>query len=554
MMRGGRIGGIAAMWLLLFVCIACEAEEHLFVNGARVDLALASTEDGGELHVSLSDLAPRVGVELSHPTDESIDLRWAGGRLRLSTSDQNAQNDEIMVSIDWLLDLVGGTARRLGNSVHVETEPAAVTAFDADGDDVVIRFDRFAPREVIEAGSDIILARFHHVTSDQPVRAIVFPGGPLSRAEMRVNGLGGVDLILSLREIGALRVRTYEADAFYSATLGLGAETASESICILEEGFRLVEIEQTLAFGSASVAYVHLDDSRARFRVEPEIKESEGEPEAKNGTRMVKLGLVETQDLLVIDGSPHRLPEEPMHVLSIDAFGRFESMRIQAEPFLRLESMNLPLDGFNRPLVYDELVAYAPGYEGELAPGVPGRFTVIKIRGGRVVSAFEGAFIDRDETATLIVASGEAGSRLSEAALGQDAQLLCMPIAADGSLAASSVSGTLVDALTIDSVLMAGGLAVDSLLAEDLASSWSVLAVDVLGGLTLLIVPQDERSAGVTRVELLALLGGLPARVIDAFALSRGTWGPLWLRPLGSYTLGSPSQSFVDLVVRSIDE
>jgi len=549
MKTGGRIGGIAAFLLLLSVCVACVAEEHLFLNGDPLDLPVTLLESDGALLAPLTALAPRIGVEVVLRSDATASLRWDGGRLSMLAE------EDALVPVDWLVELTGGAVRRFGSAVHLETTEASVASFDTENGRVVVRFDRFVPIELIDAGTATTLIRFHHAAVETTIQAFLIDDGPILRAELRTNATGGVDLLLTLREAGAVTIEQLEAESFFAVTLGVDVESWRESVCILDEGFRLVEIERPIGTGVPSLVYIHVDNWRSGYRIEPAIASASGERAdlqdlsgSINGE--VAIGLPWPCDPLVIGGVPIRLADEPVLLLTVDTFGRPASAELTGEPFLRLEAETIPLDGVNRPLKYGEVVAFTPGYAGGIAPGVPGRFTLVKLRHGQVVSAFEGAFIDQDPTATMVIASGEAGSFFTSAGLGDDARLTCLPTGDEG---ADTGSQPLVHAFAIDAVLIEGGFAYYIDESEDVAQAWSVLVIDVLGGLTMLRARSDVSSPGMTRSELLAYLGDLPTRVTQAYALS-GEAGPLHLSVFEDYAFQTDSSTSLALVLRSITE
>jgi hypothetical protein len=550
-MRGGWIGKTAVLSLLLFAAAARGEEELLYLDGAPVSLESPTVRGEEGLLVPLREFGFLVGVEVRDGVDEILSLRWQDGRRDIQVAGLPVVDGRRYVSLDWLVALAGGVIRCVGSAMHVNVQPASMSELDVSEERVVLRFDGFVPVEVVAVDENAFHLRFHHCDSSFSHRSVSLGGGPMTRVEARSIASGGVDLFMSLREIGALQVRRFETVGFYAVTIEVGAEPITESVTEIGEDVELHELEMILEAGSTRIAYERVEDWRTRYRVRPAHVLS-GLGDVASLSQIVKesaakagLGVGSEVGLLVVDGVPLSLAAGEGTALGIDAFGRLSALHATGSAVLRLEGVEVPIDDVNRPIRYGEAIAYPPGYCGDISQGVPGSFTVLKLRSDRVVSVYQGAFVDRDPTATLIVGSGEASARFVSVSIGDDARLECHT--EDG-------VGPLENAVTIDSVLIQNGLDVDASSAAALARSWSLLATDWHGGLILVSIPRNERSAGATIDEVRSLLRGLPVPVQDAFVLDSGGASSLVVQDRGYLELGDTSRVSVGLLLVSIAE
>lgn len=558
-MRGGWIGAFVASCLLLFAAVARGEGELLFVDGERITLAASRSSDEEGLLVPLREFGYLVGVEVSDGAGGTVILRWRSGRRTLQAAQLPVFEGRLFVSLEWLVELSGGVLRRLGSATYVETEPVSMSELDVSEDRTVLRFDGFVPVEIVAIDGASFLLRFHHCVAPFPHHSVVLGSGPMTRVEVQSTAADAMELSVTLREIGALRLRRFEAEGFFSVTVEVGSEPLDESVIEIGNDIRLHEAEVSLTAGSTRVAYVRIEDWRTRYRFRPAFAPSglggvaSLDLMARESAAAAGIGVACDPELLVLDGVPYCLAAEDVNVLAFDAFGRLSDLRTSGTAVLNVEGSEIRLDGVNRPIRYGEAIAYPPGYTGEIAQGVPGAVVVLKLRSGRVVSVHQGAFVDQDPTATLIVASGEACSRFSGITLGDDALLECHT--ASGGEGPAPVDEPLLDAVTIDFTLLQDGLDVAADDGEtSSARAWSLIATDWHGGLTLLSICRDERSAGATIEEVRALLRGFPVPVQDAFVLNSGGSNSLLVRDRGYHELGGGDRVAVGLLVVSIAE
>jgi hypothetical protein len=550
-MRGGWIGRTAVLSLLLFAAAARGEEELLYLDGVLVNLESSTVRDEEGLLVPLREFGCLVGVEVSEIADGTLSLRWREGRRDIQVGGLPVIEGRVYVSLDWLVALAGGDLRRVGSATHVDLQPSLMSELDVSEERVVLRFDGFVPVEVVAVDQDSLHLRFHHCDASVSQRSVVLAVGPMTRVEARSMASGGVDLFVSLREIGALRVKRFETVGFYAVTIEVGAEAITESVTQIGGDVELHEIETILEAGWTRMTYVRVEGWRTRYRVRPAYDLS-APGSATSLSQIVRedaaeagLGVGSEMGLLVVDGVPLSLPTEDVLVLGIDAFGRPSAFRATGSAVLRVEGVCVPIDGVNRPVRYGEAIAYPPGYCGEISQGVPGSFTVLKLRSDQVVSVYQGAFVDRDPTATLIVGSGEASARFVPVSIGDDARLECHT--EDG-------VEPLKNAITIDSVLVHDGLDVAAEQLGERARSWNLLATDWHGALILLSIPRHERSAGATADEVRSFLRTLAVPVQDAFVLGSGGASSLVVRDHGYLELGDASRVAVALLLISIAE
>ena len=537
-MRSGWFGGTICLALLLSVLSCHGVGETLFVNGAAFGSDLPLVEDAGTVLAPLFGFDHAIGIE-AEPFDGGarISLRWDGGRRILSRHDFPVIDGEVYANVERLVGWTGGSIHRIGDTVYVETDLATLTEFDLSDERIVLRFDGFVPDRVIDGSENEWRVRFSHCTSAVGSRSIVMAEGPVQDARLLMTEPGTVDLVVRLRQPSDLDVVRTLAQGFFSVSLGFAEElgreaVVRETVTRLDDGITLHEFEIDLSAGVTRVNAVTVDAWRDAFRLRPAI------PSSGIGTESTILRLASEQaaglaidagnsiGVCVVDGVPLSIEPTKRPTLCADLFGRLSVDDVTADVRLWAGGRSIPIDDVNRPIAYGELIAYAPGYLGDIARGVPGTFTVVKLRGGRVVSIYQGGFVFEDATATLIVASGEAKSTLSSLCLGDAARL--ETVGTDGR--------PIQQALTAGPVLSIDGLAQEAIDWDTIdpqdPQAWSLLVLDWHGGVTLLSVVRDASSPGATGDELLMLLRALPVPVRDTIVLNRGASSALVV-PIG---------------------
>ncbi len=531
-MRGGWLGGTAAVLVLLFVFVGY-AEESLFVNGDAVQLPGPILWGTEETSVPLEPFAKLVGVEADVERGV-VDLRWSGGRETIPLSSFLVLDDALYISVEWLVERMGGEIHRIGDAMYVETPFAMLSEVSATGAAVSIRFDRFSP-ETVERDGERWIVRFHHCRTTLAPRTILAGDGPVSEVRVLPRAGSLCDVSLTLQDQAALSIQRFEAAGFYSVTLSAGADTSRETITEVGEDLSVHEMDLTLDRGNVEIDYVHVEDWRTRFEIRPML------PSGGVGTSASVLAIArehravvalpgrsaEALGLVLVDRVPMSLPADPAIGVGFDAFDRWTRLDAGAAPYLDAGTRRISVDGVNRPVGGDELIVFPPGYAGEIGWGVLGPLRVIKVREERVVSIFDGMFVVPDRTATMLVAAGGARERLAPLELGDRVRLRCA-FGDDRTLvdAAVSVSAFLVqDAGT--SVWEGTTNTTASLGLREGSSGWSVLAADWYGGLVFLSVSFDGLSVGLDPSELASFLGRLPIPLRDAVVLEQGGDGTL---------------------------
>ena len=553
-MRSGRIATLAASALLLIAAGVRGERTSLVLDGEPIRLEAPVVLDGASLLVPLDEFGRLIGIEAGEGPQGTTSLRCRTGRRNAEPETLPIVDGIAYASLEWLAALAGATVRDLAGATYVDSNPVPMRELDVSEQRVVLRFDAFVPVEVLAIEADSIRLRVHHCTLPFAHRSFVLAGGPMERLEAQATGIGALDLTVTLREVGALRMRRFEADGFYSVTVEIGAEARIEAVSEIHEGVRLHELDLSFALGPAILAYIRVEDWRMGYRVRPSAA-SWGLGDLTSLARMAAdrgaaagIAVGAEPALLVIDGVPRNVPPGEVDVLTIDPFGRLAAGRTSGAAALCAEGLEIPIDGVNRPMCYGEAVAYPPGYDGEIAEGVPGALSVLKLRGDRVVTVYRGTFVDRDPTATLVVASGEACARFAGVPLGAKARLVC--------LAAGIADGdeTLTHAVTIDGVLIHDGVDVSPADGVRGAQAWSLLAVDWHGGLILLSIVRDDRSAGATLGEVRSFLRTLETPIRDAYVLDASGSSALVVFDDGYDEVGGGDRTAVGLLLEPISE
>ena len=536
-MRGGLAGWIASV-LILLPFVAAGTEAPLFIDGVPAVLSSPLVVSEGTAYAPLTDLAPAIGVEVVRATFESVTLRWNGGRADFPASRFPVFSGETYVSIDWLIAVVGGRIHRIGEELHVDTSVAGLVDLEASEEEVLLRFDGFVPQEVAVQDESTIRILFHHCRIRIPPQSIILAGGRIDRVDLASIEPGGCELTLSLSRSGPLRVRRFESSGFYSVSIEIGDESYFETVTEMSGGIAVHEVRAVMSGGETELAYVTVDDWRRDYRLRPGIspagvgRTSPLTEIAAGPGAIAAIGGGSSLDLFVLDGIPYALGSGTGEALGFDLFGRPYTFSASVSVAFCAAGVKVPLDGVNRPLTYGEAVAYSPGYTSEIARGVPGSFTVIKLRDGRVVSIFDGPFVSTEPTAAFVVASGEARGAFSSISLGDRAK-----IETD-----SSDDGTdVIDAIGIVGVLFEDGNDLSPSIAARLGSAageplgWDLVCTDWYGGLILLSVNRDPASAGATLSDLAAYLRSLSSPVRGAFILNAGRSGGVVCSDSGSY-------------------
>lgn len=547
-MRGGWIGFVGGSILLLLAAGVRGEEESLFLNGDLVRLEAPGVRREAGFLIPLREFGALVGVEVAVPVPGSFELRWSGGRLQTPAAELPSENGVAYASLDWLVGLAGGDVHRLGDDVFVTSEPSTLVDLDVNEDRIVLRFDAFVPVEVLAADGGSFRLRFHHCDPSFPYRAVVLADGPMTRVEARSCMPSGLELLVTLREGGVLRLTRFEATDSYAVTIEVGASPSIESVTAIAPDQELRELTLPLSGGTATVVSATVNAWRSTYRLRPGVSPSTpgaltGLTElAIGGSAKMAIGAGADLGLLVIGGVPLSVTSEEETLLTSDAFGRLSPVSGTGRVVLRVEGADIPIDDVNRPVRYNEAIAFPPGYRGEMSVGATGGFTVLKLRAGQVVSIYQGTFVDQDSTATLIIASGEARARLANVRLGDAARLACY---------VGTSTSPIENALSIESVLLQDGVRRPSQpgRSDEESRAWSVVATDWHGGLIFLSIRRGTGSAGATADEVIDLLARHDVPLKDAYVLDAGSSSSLLVTDRGLHPLGDSSRVAVALLL-----
>lgn len=124
---------------------------------------------------------------------------------------------------------------------------------------------------------------------------------------------------------------------------------------------------------------------------------------------------------LLDDGRPLSTPYGTRGALGVGFFGRLHFVNPEIDLFLKTASGTIPVDGVNRPLLGDGLVAYTPEYRGPWGTVWDGIRTAL-VREGRVMNiGTEVRSVGSNEW--LIAATGSAVDRLNDLLPAEPVQL-----------------------------------------------------------------------------------------------------------------------------------
>ncbi|MBU0596202.1 hypothetical protein KJ567_05930, partial [Candidatus Bipolaricaulota bacterium] len=520
-MRNGMMGGIVVCCLFVIPFSVCSSDLALFVNDARVSLPSAPIVDSESILVPLEEFGPLIGIDVARSADaQEFTLRWSQRRVTFGVDLFSLQQGVHYAWLSWLVGLVDGAMHRVGDAVYVETERAALREMAADEEQIVLRFNRYAPDTLTrsEDGEEVSI-RISNCDSDLAPQLILLGGDGFESVRVPASGRNELDVTVRLVEASALRVVRHEAAGYYSLTLRTATSEENESIIEVGAGTTLHEL--TTRFGSSMVHadFLAIDAWRSRYRMLPAYPTTglgsgaRIDAIARETGADLAIGVVpygETLHVLVVDGVPLVVDAAEQNVFSVDLFGRWDVTTTSLTVCAQHAGARIAIDDVNRPIEYGEAVAYPPGDSGTLVRGIPGSFRAIKVRSDRVVSVYEGPFVSGDSTATMIVASGEAKARFSLIELGDPIALVCEWSAGERAI---------VHAFDTGPQLLADGV-IDALVSSDVRGC-TVLATDWHGGMVLLSLTCDV-SEGTTDVTdtILAVLNRLDAPVRNAVVLS----------------------------------
>jgi len=523
-MRSRGVGGVLVILWIATSITALAQSGLLYLNEEPLSFVHPILHQESSILVPLEEIGPYIGLEISN-SEGRIVLRGAGF---------------------WILGLVGGELHWVGGDIYIQTPRPEIVEVEASANQVTVRLTGFAPHElsVSQQGLSQVL-HLHWPHSQLSVDPQLIRVGESDIQDVRIVGSNsGVELSISLEAGTIFGTERLETNDFYALTIRVAETAFHESVIELDDGISVHEWSD--ASEECSIDYVYVDSWRDRFRLAPTVS-ANGYQETTSLEVILKENAAITSisidcpwdssfaECLVMDGIPYLVPDTPSEVLAIDLFGRWTTFASLCSVGVKHAGQLIAIDGVNRPLAYGEVVAYAPGYKGSIARGIPGSFTAIKIRENRVVSVYQGPFVPADSSAVLVVASGEAKAELSLIQLGDPIELVCRFLHAEGTYPHTVSAGPL---------MIRDGAAT---LSEDQQAEVSglpggtVLACDWQGGLYLLAFASQRVGApGQNSWSLFDCLYSLPTSLKDALLLSScGRNSIVYSGPSGTFQLGS---------------
>lgn len=542
-MKRGVAGGIAVCLLCIAAWSIRLAAITVYVNDALPPLENPVLVENGSILVPIEGFGLAIGIETTVESDWLV-VRWSGGTRGLAADQYTLRKGIPYATLEWLVGLVGGEIHRLRDTWYVETTVGTLEEIEATEKRVVLRFDGFVPITVDGSGEDSELrCTFHHCRSEVEPQLILLGRGGIESVRLPSGGRNSVDIRVVLQDSAIVGTKTYQSPGFYSLCLEVSERPVTETVIQVSEGLVLHRLETVLSEEAVRADWLYVEAWRDRYRLTPVFPQTGFETVApieelafaSDAVAAINLGCSRSPapvDLLIIDGTPYAIGDGTCEGLGLDLFGWWVYYSGDAAVYAKHRGQRIPIDDVNRPLHYGEVIAYAPGYVSGIARGVPGSFTVVKVRSDRVVSVYEGPFVAGDPTATLVVASGEAKARLSLVRLGDGLSLECK---------IGPERSPFSHAFSAGPVLVNSGLpaAVPEPSSPDSRHGWAVLAIDWHGGLTLLSFVRESGNEADAVGDLIVLLATMPAPIRDAIVLSRCGENALVVRdPSSIYRFG----------------
>ncbi|MCX6100222.1 MAG: hypothetical protein NTV92_02120 [Candidatus Bipolaricaulota bacterium] len=428
-MKSGWLGGMAVV--LIVGALVSSAEGSLVINGRVIPLHPAPRSEGDSTWVPVLVFAPLVGIEPLE-RDGRLTLRWNGGCGELAAGELREISSVAYTSLDGLVRRVGGAVRRTGDDVIVDVPVAQLIELVAGGEELAVRLDGFAPTFVTRSnGVDVV--RFANCRTDVGETTVVFGPGDVGRATLVATEGSTCEVRVAFLEEAALAVRRVETDGAYSVILAPSEVSSIVFTTALGDGLSLFEGDVAVGEALATVAYVWADAWRGRLDVRPVLPITGSGTQAPVDEAMAAAGAsvaISSRSggevgLVVIGGVPFSLDGDASAALGFDILGSLVALAPEVAAFAATTSARIALDGVGRPVGYDELIGFPPGYAGNIARGFPDGFCVVRIRDGIVVSILDEPYVIADPSAALLVAAGASRARLAGLALGDRVDLVC---------------------------------------------------------------------------------------------------------------------------------
>jgi len=499
--------------LLLSLGISAIASEtadtsSLYINGELVVFSTAVDRDEA-FYVPIDEVSPLVGAEWIVDSSGVGLLRWGGGLLTVPQTALEEIDQTDCVSLDALVDWIGADIYRIGDQIHVSATPAVLEQVEVSGKAFILRFSEFTPENVVSTAEGTIVLRFADCELDIVPRTIVLANGPFTSVRIGQDG-SDCRVTLFLRTSGTLQIERFHKNTLYSVSLFVGDLPHRATETVVAADVSLTEEDTTLAGIQTTIVSTSVSEWRKRYRLTPVVDGSDCTAAGSLADRLdqaggvVAVGWAAESGLLVIDGMPICAIANDPWALGVDLFGRLSVFSPDVSWTLSMAGLSVPVSDVNREIAYDELIVYSPGYVGTISTGgIPGTFTVIKVRDERVVSIYRGAFTMADPTATVIVASGEMKAYFAGVSLGDRIRI-------EYTLDAEATDYR--HAVSLDGVLAVNGLWTYSDSEVEPSAAWCILATDWLGtflATTLTAQGEDRLAASDVAAYLEEAMPGL---------------------------------------------
>ncbi len=517
---GGRgVGGLLVILWMICSTAAVAQTGLLYLDEEPISLEEPIVVEGSTTLVPLLSFAAQVGIEV-RSLDGEIVLRGAGFRTAFDEATFPVIDGVAYASLDWMLGLVDGECHRVGGNLYLEIPQARILDVEATPTSITLRLDRYSGytmTRVEQALSDTLELSWPNCSLGVAGQSIRI--GESGIQEVRIAASGNGASVLIRFEAGTkLSIEEAETRASFVLCLAKSDRASTESTIHLTD--EMCVVERQTGDGDTLVDFVYVESWRDELRIEPIVSatgywaaDALGSILLEHAaTAAVSAYVEQAPTCLIVDGIPYAVPDTPTQVLALDLFGRWATFSSSCQVTLKHAGRMINVDGVNRPIAYGEVVSYAPGYEGDIARGIPGTFLAIKVRENRVVSVYEGPFVPADASALVVVASGDAKARLSLIELGDPIQIVCQFAQAGG--------GTYRHAVTCGPRLMTDGRDVTDGSEAAEVTSGAILACDWQGGLYLLTFAAGSASSNDATWSILGVLADLPTVVKDAVLLS----------------------------------
>lgn len=537
----GVVGGLLViLWIICSAAVVVAQTGLLYLDGEPVSLDVPIVSDGPTTWVPLVSFAMRVGLDVALGAEDVV-VRSAGSRHAYDCEAFQRIDGITYAPLDWLLEWIDGECHRVGGNTYLETTQARLTEVEASSEDVTLRLSRFSAHTEVRTNgalSDTVVLTWPNCVLDDGAQRIRL--GESHIQDVRVVATKqGVSVSIQLEAGTQLSIKTSETGASFVAHFSVSDEASSEAVIELSDVMSVCE--RHTEKDDLTVNYLYVESWRDDYRVVPMVAESGYQSSISLESLLLDHGAIAAAALdldaddaacLIMDGVPYAVPEVPTRVVAFDLFGRWTTFSSSCVVTVKHAGRMIDIDGVNRPMAYGDVIAYAPGYGGSIARGIPGTFLAVKIRENRVVSVYEGPFVPSDPSAIVVVASGDAKARLSLIELGDPIEVICT---------FAQVDGTYPHAVTCGRPVKVDGRAVAEIGAEARAESaaGTVLACDWQGGLYLLTFSGPSTGVGETTWNLLDVLATLPTVVKDALLLASSSSPSLaYVTERGAFTLG----------------